>query len=96
MTDHNIVFELARRSIPADITPQDKAIKFRTIEAVVKAAGSRAACSWLLVKDLDVPDVFVAFQEQVEAFKTTKPQTEEKPILRKRKVGRSSYPLKGL
>ena len=96
MTDHNIVFELARRSIPADITPQDKAIKFRAIEAAVKEAGSRAACSWLLVKDLDVPDVFAAFQEQVEAFSTTKPQMDGQPAQQRRRTIRRSSVLDGL
>lgn len=89
MTHDDITIELARRCIPADATPEEKATKFCEIETTVKAAGGRAVASWVLVEKLDAPDLFAAFRAQVEAFKATAPSGP--PPRPRGRVTRSSY-----
>lgn len=73
MTPNDITAELVRRCIPADTTPENKAVRYREIAAAVKSARRYAEPAWVLVRDRD-GDVLDAFTAQVAAFRATAPQ----------------------
>ncbi|NUB18247.1 hypothetical protein GBZ26_03270 [Azospirillum formosense] len=73
MTPNDITAELVRRCIPADASPEDKAVRYRQILAAVKSAGRYAEPAWVLVRDRD-GDVLAAFNAQVVAFRATAAQ----------------------
>lgn len=73
MTSNPILTELVRRCVPADATPEEKAIRHREIAAAVKSAGRYAEPALMLIEAGNT-DVFDAFQAQVQAFKATAPK----------------------
>jgi hypothetical protein len=76
MTPNSIAAALSRRCIPADASPEDKAVRYREIAAAVKSARRYAEPAWVLVRDRD-GDVLDAFNAQVAAFRATAPKVSQ-------------------